>query len=161
MEFVHVELVRDKWVKPEMNVKSAEDAIQAVKELIQNLDRELVVCVHTATSGRVINASVCAIGTMDQALVSPAEVLRIALLSGAHGLLMIHNHPSGKCKPSKEDLLLAKKLATACALMGIQLVDFIIVGACGFTHAVRSHEEEWLEPSYEWLNVGSVSKSKE
>ncbi len=161
MEFVYVELKRETWVRPEMNIRSEEDAVQAVKKLIQDLDRELVVCVHTATSGRVINASICAIGTMDQALVSPAEVLRTALLSGAHGLLMIHNHPSGKCKPSKEDLLLAKKLATACALMGIQLVDFIIVGACGFTHAVRSHEEEWLEPSYEWLNVGSVSKSKE
>lgn len=157
-----MELRRETWVKPEMNVRSEEDAIQVVKKLIQNLDRELVICIHIATSGRVINASICAMGTMDQALVSPSEVLRTAILSGAYGILMLHNHPSGCCKPSKEDLHLAKKMATACALLGIQLVDFIVVGAYGFTHFVRGYEAEWLSPSYEWINTENVSSySKE
>lgn len=159
MEFVHVELKRETWIKPEMNVRSEEDAVQAVKKLIQNLDRELVICIHIATSGRVINASICAMGTMDQAVISPAEVLRTAILSGAQGILMLHNHPSGCCKPSKEDLHVAKKLATACALLGIQLVDFIVVGAYGFTHSVRGYEAEWLSPSYEWINAEIVSSN--
>lgn len=159
MEFVYVELKRETWVRPEMNIRSEEDAVQAVKKLIQDLDRELVICIHIATSGRVINASICAMGTMDQALVSPAEVMRTAILSGAHGILMLHNHPSGCCKPSTEDLHLAKKLATACALLGIQLVDFIIVGANGFTHSVRGYEAEWLSPSCEWINAENVSSN--
>lgn len=159
MEFVYVELKRETWVRPEMNIRSEEDAVQAVKKLIQDLDRELVICIHIATSGRVINASICAMGTMDQALVSPAEVLRTAILSGAHGILMLHNHPSGCCKPSTEDLHLAKKLATACVLLGIQLVDFIIVGANGFTHSVRGYEAEWLSPSCEWINAENVSSN--
>lgn len=159
MEFVYVELKRETWVRPEMNIRSEEEAVQAVKKLIQDLDRELVICIHIATSGRVINASICAMGTMDQALVSPAEVLRTAILSGAHGILMLHNHPSGCCKPSTEDLHLAKKLATACALLGIQLVDFIIVGANGFTHSVRGYEAEWLSPSCEWINAEAVSSN--
>ena len=159
MEFVYVELKRETWVRPEMNIRSEEEAVQAVKKWIQDLDRELVICIHIATSGRVINASICAMGTMDQALVSPAEVLRTAILSGAHGILMLHNHPSGCCKPSTEDLHLAKKLATACALLGIQLVDFIIVGANGFTHSVRGYEAEWLSPSCEWINAEAVSSN--
>lgn len=159
MEFVHVELKRETWMKPEMKVQNEEDAIMAVKKLIQNLDREVVVSIQIATSGRVINASVCAMGCMNQAVVSPSEVLRTAILSGAYGILMIHNHPSGRCKPSSEDLNLAKKMATASAMMGIQLVDFIIVGACGFTHSVRGFEEEWLCPDYEWLNAGIVTRS--
>ena len=59
---------------------------------------------------------------------------------------------------------MAKKLATACALLGIQLVDFIVVGASGFTHSVRGYEAEWLSPSYEWINaeiVASNSKKQE
>ena len=83
MELVYVELKRENWIKPEMNIRSEEDAILAVKKLIQNLDRELMICIHIATSGRVINASICAMGTMDQAVISPAEVLRTAILSGA------------------------------------------------------------------------------
>lgn len=154
-----MELKRETWARPEVNIRSKEDVVQAVKKLIQDLDRELVICIHVATSGRVISASICAMGTMDQALVSPAEVLRTAILSGTHGIVMLHNHPSGCCKPSKEDLYLAKKLATACALLGIQLVDFIVVGAYGFTHSVRGYEAEWLSPSYEWLNIENVSSN--
>lgn len=160
MEFVHVELKRDTWVTPEMNIRNPEDAVTAVQALIQNLDRELVVCIHTSTSGRVINASVCAMGTMDQALVSPSEVLRTAILSGAHGILMLHNHPSGSCKTSTDDLHLAKKLATACALMGLQLIDFIVIGAYGYTHSVKNNEEEWIRPSHEWLSAGMVSENR-
>lgn len=153
MEFVHVELKRDTWSAPEIYVKNLEDAVSSVRALVENLDRELVVCVHTATSGRVINASVCSMGTMTNALVSPAEVLRTAILSGAHGLVMIHNHPSGSCQPSKEDLQLAKELATVCELMRLQLLDFIIIGACGATHSVRGMEEEWLQPCFDWRSA--------
>lgn len=156
MDFVHVELKRDTWVIPEMIIRNPEDAVTAVQTLIQNLDRELVICIHTATSGRVINASICSVGTMTQALISPAEVLRTALLSGAQGIVMIHNHPSGNCQPSADDLQLAKKMATVCALMGVQLIDFIVIGAYDCTHSVKSCEEEWLHPSYEWLNAGMV-----
>ena len=42
MELVYVELKRENWIKPEMNIRSEEDAILAVKKLIQNLDRELI-----------------------------------------------------------------------------------------------------------------------
>ena len=55
MELVYVELKRENWIKPEMNIRSEEDAILAVKKLIQNLDRELMICIHIATSGRVIH----------------------------------------------------------------------------------------------------------
>ena len=156
MEFAHVELKRDTWVTPEINVRNPEDAVTAVQALIQNLDRELVICIHTATSGRVINASICSVGTMTQALVSPAEVLRTAILSGAQGIVMIHNHPSGNCQPSADDLQLSKKLATICALIGLQLTDFIVIGAYGYTHSVKSNEEEWIRPSHEWLNAGMI-----
>ncbi len=109
MEFVHVELKRETWIKPEMNVRCEEDAIMAVKKLIQNLDRELVICVHIATSGRVINASICAMGTMDQAVISPSEVMRTAILSGAHGILMLHNHPSGCLKDNNTKMLKSRR----------------------------------------------------
>lgn len=85
--------------------------------------------------------------------------IRVSRFLELNGILMLHNHPSGCCKPSKEDLHVAKKLATACALLGIQLVDFIVVGAYGFTHSVRGYEAEWLSPSYEWINAEIVSSN--
>ena len=68
-----------------------------------------------------------------------------------HSIIMIHNHPSGSCQPSKEDLNMAKKLATVCNLVGLELKDFIVIGAYGYSHSVHEEEFEWLEPSYKWL----------
>lgn len=158
MNFVHVELKRETWFKPERKIESPDDAVAAVQEMIENLDREIVVCIHVATNGRVINASICSVGTMAQALISPAEVLRTALLSGACKLLMIHNHPSGNCKPSNEDLQVAKQMATACDLMGIKLLDFIIIGAYGYLHSVNQEEGAWLQPSYKWISNDMITE---
>lgn len=158
LHFVHVELKRETWAYPKMEIGSPDEAVTVVQNLIENLDREMVITIQVATDGSVINASVCSVGTMTQALISPAEVLRTTLLSGAHGIVMIHNHPSGSCQPSKEDLQTAKKIATACDLIGVELIDFIVIGAYGYIHSVKQNEEVWLQSSYKYLFEGIVSK---
>ena len=158
LHFVHVELKRETWAYPKMEIGSPDEAVTVVQNLIENLDREMVITIQVATDGSVINASVCSVGTMTQALISPAEVLRTTLLSGAHGIVMIHNHPSGSCQPSKEDLQTAKKIATACDLIGAELIDFIVIGAYGYIHSVKQNEEVWLQSSYKYLFEGIVSK---
>ena len=104
LEFIHVELKRDTWMNPDTIVQTPNDAVDIIKGMLEDMDREMLVCINLASSGRVINASICSVGTMDQALVSPPEILRGALLSGARGVIMLHNHPSGSLTPSKEDI---------------------------------------------------------
>ena len=43
-------------------------------------------------------------------------------------VMVAHNHPSGDPAPSEEDDKIAEKLKEAGALIGIDLIDFIIVG---------------------------------
>ena len=56
------------------------------------------------------------------------EIFQRALVCGATGIIVAHNHPSGQAKPSGDDKNVAWKLGQAGILMGIQLIDFIIVG---------------------------------
>ena len=42
--------------------------------------------------------------------------------------VLLHNHPSGSCNPSKEDLSVTKKIMEAGNLMEIPLLDHLIVG---------------------------------
>lgn len=128
MKFVHTELKRDTWIKPVQKVLNADDAVDVVKGMMKDVDREMVICIHMAASGRVISTEVVAIGTIDQACVSPAEVLRTALLAGARSIILMHQHPSGEYRPSEDDIRLTKRLAMAADLIGIQLLDHIIVG---------------------------------
>lgn len=128
MGFVHVELKRDSWIQPEMTIQTPSEAVDVVRKLIADLDREIVVSIYMASSGRVINASVCAVGTIDGAMVSPAEIMRTALLTGCRSVILCHNHPSGEISPSKEDISFTKRICSAGELIGIQLLDHIIIG---------------------------------
>jgi DNA repair protein RadC len=71
-------------------------------------------------------------GCLTSSLVHPREVFQEAVMCRAAALLLFHNHPSGDAEPSAEDLSLTRRLAAAGALMGIEVLDHLIVGAGRF-----------------------------
>lgn len=46
---------------------------------------------------------------------------------GVAGLIAVHNHPSGDCHPSPDDVAVTKRLSEAGKLLGIKLYDHVIV----------------------------------
>ena len=71
-------------------------------------------------------------GTVDETPVYPREIVEKALHCHATGLILAHNHPSGRLKPSPEDISVTKKITAACALVGIRVIDHVIVGMEGY-----------------------------
>lgn len=67
-------------------------------------------------------------GTVNASLVSPREVYQKALLVGAVYVIAVHNHPSGDATPSKKDNKVVEELKEAGKLIGVDLIDFIIIG---------------------------------
>ena len=104
LEFVHTRLVRDSWMKPEKTVTSPEEAVSLLQEIICDLPQEVMAMINISQS-RVINASILNMGTSGACMVSMPELFRAAILSGASSFLLLHNHPSGKCNPSKDDFV--------------------------------------------------------
>ena len=56
------------------------------------------------------------------------EIFIKALLCGASGIVIAHNHPSGDTTPSKEDIESYNRLKEAGKLIGINVLDSVIVG---------------------------------
>lgn len=67
-------------------------------------------------------------GTANQCIANTREIFMRALLCGAVKIVIAHNHPSLDIQPSKEDNRVAIKIKEAGKIMGINLLDFIIVG---------------------------------
>lgn len=63
----------------------------------------------------------------------PCELLRPVLVSGCSALIVVHNHPSGSPRPSATDIAYTQRLADACRLLGVALVDHVIVASTGWT----------------------------
>jgi len=67
-------------------------------------------------------------GTVDCTCVSSREIFQKAMLVGATGFVLVHNHPSGNLKPSKDDILVMDSIKEASKLMNIKLLDTIVIG---------------------------------
>lgn len=50
-----------------------------------------------------------------------------ALQSGAHSIILAHNHPSGNTKPSDDDIKLTKRLVKGAELLDMRVLDHIIL----------------------------------
>lgn len=68
-------------------------------------------------------------GTLNYSMVHPREVFKEAYILGAVSIICIHNHPSGKVEPSKDDINLTKRLISVGDLMGIKVIDHLIIGS--------------------------------
>jgi DNA repair protein RadC len=70
-------------------------------------------------------------GTIDHTPVYPREVVKRALALNAAALILVHNHPSGDPKPSREDIEMTKEIRKACEALGISIHDHLVIGRKG------------------------------
>jgi DNA repair protein RadC len=69
------------------------------------------------------------VGTVNNALVSTRDILRLAVMEEASALVIYHNHPSGDPTPSKEDESFTKRLRHSLELADVDLIDHLVIGA--------------------------------
>lgn len=77
---------------------------------------------------RIVREVLVTRGTLDSALIHPREVFRAAVVEGAAGVILVHNHPSGDPSPSAEDRAVTRQLAAAGRAVGIPVLDHVVVG---------------------------------
>jgi DNA repair protein RadC len=76
-------------------------------------------------------------GSLNQSLVHPREVFGPALREAAAALVVLHNHPSGDPRPSREDCEVTRRLRQVGEILGVPLLDHVVIGAEGFTSFAR------------------------
>ena len=67
-------------------------------------------------------------GNVNSSIVGAREVFQKALLGNAVSIILIHNHPSGDCTPSRQDIEVTKRLVEAGKIVGVDVLDHIVVG---------------------------------
>lgn len=95
---------------------------------LQSLPRESLRVVLLDTRHRLIHAEEISLGTLNESLAHPREILRPAISHGAYAFVLVHNHPSGDPTPSEADRALTRRIREAADLMQIHLLDHVIVG---------------------------------
>lgn len=128
LDVVRVKLVKEAPLYSELPLLNPYEAAATIGELLCDMDREVVCVVNLQSDLKPINVTFASIGSLNEALVHPREILKSSILSNAASIMLIHSHPSGNLLPSKMDTMITDRMNAVCSMVGIQLVDHVIVG---------------------------------
>ena len=108
-------------------ISAPEDVADFVRLELGPQPRECVLAIFLNAGNELVHHDRLAEGTVNQAPVYPREVARLALLHGATGVILAHNHPGGQCVPSRDDPELTRTLGDVLAKLDVRLLDHLIV----------------------------------
>jgi DNA repair protein RadC len=102
------------------------DAVK-IARCIADKEQEHVMIISLNISLHVLNARVVCIGGRSTAVFCPASAFKGAILDGASEIIIVHNHPGGDLKPTKEDKKTFKRFIKAGKILDINVLDSVII----------------------------------
>src|SRR5438093_2592881 len=115
----------------EQQIRSSANASTILQTYLADVDREHFVVLLLNQKNRVIGVHTVSVGSLTASIVHPRETFKAAILANAAAIICGHNHPSGDCQPSREDRAITQRLKEGGALLGINLLDHLVIGADG------------------------------
>lgn len=101
---------------------------QALLDEYAGDQQESVTIICTDVHNEIIAKQRLFIGGQSQCSLFPDQIFRYAIKNCATGVIVVHNHPSGRIEPSDNDLQMCRRIDRAGNTIGIHLLDFLIVG---------------------------------
>lgn len=109
-------------------VSSPAAAAALVQYELGALEQEVLRTILLDVRNRLMRVCEVYRGSLTTALIRTGEVFREAIKTGAAGIIVVHNHPSGDPSPSAEDIAMTRALVDAGRLLDIPVLDHLIIG---------------------------------
>ena len=126
-----IELSYSKKIEiPFQKITSSKAVNKVIREIIpveQINYREHMYVLYIDNSNKILGYQLLSIGGITATIVDIRILMQGALLTRSVGFILIHNHPSGKLKPSIMDKNLTQKVKEAGKVLDIKLLDHLII----------------------------------
>lgn len=116
----------------EPQISSSSDAYELMAPILADKPCEEVWLIMMNQAGRVVMHDRVSSGGMTGTVVDPKVVMRMAIENHATRIILVHNHPSGTCRPSLQDAKLTQKIKHGAILLDIDFADHIIIAGDRF-----------------------------
>lgn len=110
-----------------LQIRSPSDAAQLLIAELGHRDQEHLATLLLDTKNRVQALHTVYIGSLNASMVRIGEVFKEAIRRNSAALIVSHNHPSGDCTPSPEDVLVTREIVSAGKLIDVDVLDHLIV----------------------------------
>lgn len=119
-------------------IRTPQDVIPFVRNYAVSQKEHFLVI--TLNGGHeIIQIHCVSVGTLNRTLIHPREVFCQAIKENAAAIIVCHNHPSGNCKPSEEDVETTRILLQASRIIGIELLDHVIIDCENYFSFLENH----------------------
>jgi DNA repair protein RadC len=108
-------------------IRSSKDVFDIFYPILADLPYEELHVIFLNRANDIIDTLKISQGGTAGTIIDVKIIMKNALLRYAHGIIIVHNHPSGNNHPSKQDKDVTKKIKQAAGLFEIELLDHIII----------------------------------
>ena len=108
-------------------ITSSKDVANLMQPILGELEHEEFWVLFLNNSNKVVAKSQISKGGLTATIVDIRLVFKRALEMAAVGIIVCHNHPSGKLQPSNADKQLTQKIKEAGITLDIKLLDHLII----------------------------------
>jgi len=119
--------LKEKMSKEEI-LSNHEDTITFLTAKLRHLDHEVFACLFLDAHNHLIAYEELSKGTHNQSRIYPREIIKAALQHNAAAIIFAHNHPSGVCEASPDDLTVTELLKRALEFIDVSVHDHLIIG---------------------------------
>ena len=114
--------------KKRVIIRSSDDIANYMMPRLRYCDREHFYAILLNTKNHIIASPLISIGTLSESLVHPRELFKEAINHSSSSVILVHNHPSGDPSPSREDIMMTRRIIEGGRLLDIQILDHVIIG---------------------------------
>ncbi|MDD3795782.1 MAG: DNA repair protein RadC [Lachnospiraceae bacterium] len=120
--------IAKKQVSGNLIFSEPETIAEYYMEDFRHEEQEKLLVIFLNSKNHFLGEEIISKGTVNATMISPREIFLCALKYHAVSIILLHNHPSGHPTPSREDLLLTRRVKECGEMIGIELLDHIIIG---------------------------------
>lgn len=120
-------------------IRGFDETVNFVRMKLGGGGKETLMVIFLDSQKQILHYHLVA-GTVDRAAVFRREVMELCFRYKATAIILAHNHPSGVCVPSAEDIAITRRITEAARANDIEVVDHLIVTP----HSCRSLKQDKL-----------------
>jgi len=123
---------KDKVVDKKLRIVSSQIVYDHMRQYLQDLSHEEFYAVLLNRANEEIRTVQISSGGLSGTVADGKMIFKAAIEHSAHGLILVHNHPSGQLFPSDSDKSLTQKMVQFGSFIDLPILDHLIFADNGY-----------------------------
>lgn len=107
-------------------ISDMNDAVEFIRPKFTSLNTEEVIMVCMNNAGKILNTVTLGKGSLGTTELDTRKLVQEVIASNATQVIIAHNHPSGICAPSTEDLKVTNLVSSLLSKINAKLINHFI-----------------------------------